>query len=51
MVSDQIQIHGRWVAACVPVSGAILLVHLVNGFNLLEPLDADLYSTAGAADE
>jgi len=51
MVSDQIQIHGRWVAACVPVSGAILLVHLANGFNLLEPLDADLYSVAGSSDE
>ncbi len=51
MVSDQIQIHGRWVAACVPASGAILLVHLVNGFNLLEPLDGDLYSAAGTVDE
>lgn len=51
MVSDQIQIHGRWVAACVPASGAILLVHLANGFKLLEPIDADLYSIAGAADE
>ena len=51
MVSDQIQIHGRWVAACVPVSGAILLVHLVNGFHLLEPIDADLYSIAAPADK
>ena len=42
MVSDQIQIHGRWVAACVPVSGAILLVHLVNGTRILEPQDARL---------
>ncbi len=51
MVSDQIQIHARWVAACVPVSGAILLVHLVKGFNLLEPLDADLYSVADATEK
>ena len=35
MVSDQLQVHGRWVAACVPVSGAILLVHLINGTRLL----------------
>lgn len=27
MVSDQIQIHARWVVASVPVSGAVLLVH------------------------
>lgn len=51
MVSDQIQIHARWVAVCVPVSGAILLVHLVNGFGLLEALDADLYSLGGATDK
>jgi len=36
MVSDQLQVHGRWVAACVPLSGAILLIHLVNGAALLE---------------
>ncbi len=35
MVSDQMQIHARWVSACVPVSGAILLVHLVNGTAIL----------------
>lgn len=35
MVSDQLQIHARWVTACVPVSGAILLVHLVNGTAIL----------------
>lgn len=40
MVSDQIQIHGRWVTACVPVSAAVLLVHLVNGVRLLEPAAA-----------
>ena len=37
MVSDQLQIHGRWVAASVPASGAILLIHLVNGSRLLKP--------------
>lgn len=41
MVSDQIQIHGRWVAACVPVAGLILLVHLSSGLALLEPLDPE----------
>ena len=45
MVSDQIQIHGRWVAACVPFSGAILLVHLVNGTAILEPPVTDLEET------
>ncbi len=40
MVSDRIQIDGRWVAACVPVSGAVLLVHLADGVRLLEPVDA-----------
>ena len=39
MVSDQLQIHGRWVAACLPVSGAILLVHVVTGAELLEPVE------------
>lgn len=42
MVSDQLQIHGRWVAACVPVSGAILLIHLTNGAQLLKPSDDEL---------
>ena len=46
MVSDQIQIHARWVAVSVPASGAILLVHLVNGFSLLEAPDADVYALA-----
>lgn len=44
MVSDQIRIHGRWVAACMPVSGAILLVHLADGMRLLEAPPADLGS-------
>ena len=51
MVSDQIQIHARWVAICVPLSGAILAVHLVNGFSLLEAPDADLYGLAGATEK
>jgi TRAP-type C4-dicarboxylate transport system permease small subunit len=38
MVSDQIQVHARWVAACMPVTGAILAIHLVSGLALLEPL-------------
>lgn len=41
MVSDQIQVHGRWVAACVPVTGLILLIHLARGFDLLEPAHSD----------
>jgi TRAP-type C4-dicarboxylate transport system permease small subunit len=38
MVSDQLQVHGRWVAACVPVSGLILLIHLANGSGLVAPV-------------
>jgi TRAP-type C4-dicarboxylate transport system permease small subunit len=36
MVSDQIQIHARWVAASVPVSGAVLLVHVLAGSRVVE---------------
>ena len=36
MVSDQIQIHNRFVAASIPVSGLILLVHLACGLHLLD---------------
>lgn len=39
MVSDQFQVHHRWVAACVPVCGAILVVHLASGLALLESPD------------
>ncbi|UCH49424.1 MAG: TRAP transporter small permease subunit [Betaproteobacteria bacterium] len=42
MVSDQLQVHGRWVAACVPASGAILLTHLFNGVRLLKPREDEL---------
>ena len=41
MVSDQIQIHGRWVAACVPVTGLVLLLHLPSGLKLLEPVEPE----------
>jgi TRAP-type C4-dicarboxylate transport system permease small subunit len=36
MVSDQIQIHNRFVAACIPVTGLILLAHLACGLRLLD---------------
>jgi TRAP-type C4-dicarboxylate transport system permease small subunit len=36
MVSDQIQVHQRFVAACVPLTGLILLVHLAYGRHLLD---------------
>lgn len=48
MVSDQIQIHGRWVAASVPVTGVILLVHLADGLNLLEPVDPEATASKAA---
>ena len=31
MVSDQIQIDARWVAAAVPVTGLVLVVHMLCG--------------------
>ncbi|KPK35135.1 MAG: hypothetical protein AMJ66_02070 [Betaproteobacteria bacterium SG8_40] len=46
MVSDQLQIHARWVTACVPVSGAILVVHLVNGTAILGAFETPLQETA-----
>lgn len=36
MVSDQIRIHGKFTAIVVPIGGAIILLHLVQGFSLLE---------------
>lgn len=41
MVSDQIQIHQRFVAACVPLTGLILLAHLPWGVHLLDLADAE----------
>ena len=41
MVSDQLQVHHRWVVACVPVTGLILLIHLASGADLLRPRIAD----------
>ena len=36
MVSDQLQIHHRWVAVAVPIAGLIILVHLAHGHTLLD---------------
>ncbi|MDI5936436.1 TRAP transporter small permease [Halomonas kalidii] len=36
MVSDQIQVHSKFTAIVVPLSGMIILLHLVQGFALLE---------------
>lgn len=36
MVSDQIQVHGKFTAIVVPLSGVIILLHLVQGFDLVE---------------
>ena len=51
MVSDQIQVHHRWVAACMPVTGLVLLVHLVCGFALLEPSQEVLDEMFGGSPE
>jgi TRAP-type C4-dicarboxylate transport system permease small subunit len=45
MVSDQIQIHARWVAASIPVSGLILLVH-----SLTDSQAAEAAPSLGAAE-
>ncbi|HEX7074806.1 MAG TPA: TRAP transporter small permease subunit [Hyphomicrobiaceae bacterium] len=37
MVSDQIQVDARWVASSVPITGIILLVHVLCGVNLFDP--------------
>jgi TRAP-type C4-dicarboxylate transport system permease small subunit len=53
MVSDQLQVHYRWVAACMPATGLVLLVHLASGLDLLEPLEPvadDAADTRSAAD-
>jgi TRAP-type C4-dicarboxylate transport system permease small subunit len=42
IVSDTIQISHRWTAAAVPVAGAILCLHLVDGVALLEEGEAGL---------
>ncbi|WP_417421733.1 TRAP transporter small permease [Halomonas sp.] len=36
MVSDQIRIPSKFTAVVVPISGVIMLLHLVHGFALLE---------------
>lgn len=36
MISDRLQFSQRWVAASLPVTGAIMLIHLVVGRALLE---------------
>lgn len=40
MVSDQIQIHARWIAAAVPVSGLILVIHMLCGRLVIVPPNA-----------
>lgn len=37
MVSDQIQIHSRWVAVAVPITGVVTLVHVLCGVNIFDP--------------
>jgi TRAP-type C4-dicarboxylate transport system permease small subunit len=46
MVSDQIQIHQRFVAACVPLCGLVLLVHLGQGLHLLDLSSAEAEAEA-----
>lgn len=41
MVSDLIQIHNRFVAACIPVTGLIMLAHLPSGLHLLDLASAE----------
>ena len=37
MVSDQIQIHSRWVTSAVPITGLVLLIHVLCGARLFDP--------------
>jgi len=37
MVSDQIQIHSRWVAVSVPITGLVILIHVLCGVNIFDP--------------
>jgi TRAP-type C4-dicarboxylate transport system permease small subunit len=46
MVSDQIQIHERFVAACIPVTGLVLLAHLASGIHLLDLSDVEAEAEA-----
>jgi TRAP-type C4-dicarboxylate transport system permease small subunit len=46
MVSDQIQVHQRFVAACIPLTGLILLVHLGQGLHLLDLSSAEAEADA-----
>lgn len=39
MVSDQIQIHARFVVAVVPATGLVLALHVLGGGNLFDPPD------------
>ncbi|ALM52860.1 TRAP transporter small permease [Halomonas huangheensis] len=41
MVSDTIQISYKWTTFAVPLSGAIMLLHLTQGFRLLEHFTDD----------
>lgn len=50
MVSDQLQIHNRFVAACIPVTGLIMLCHLVSGQQLLDFTSTDSDAVSFAAD-
>ena len=46
MVSDQIQVHQRFVAACIPLTGLVLLVHLCEGVHLLDLSSAEAETEA-----
>jgi TRAP-type C4-dicarboxylate transport system permease small subunit len=46
MVSDQIQVHYRWVVVCIPITGLILLVHLTSGLQLLAHTDVEAEAEA-----
>ena len=39
LVSDQIQIHSRFVVACIPLAGLVLLIHIACGADLLTDVD------------
>ncbi len=53
MVSDTIQIPAKWVTAAVPVTGVVLLAHVLCGANLLDeesPMEEARELAAGEKD-
>jgi TRAP-type C4-dicarboxylate transport system permease small subunit len=51
MISDQLQFSQGWIAASVPVSGVIMLVHLCAGMHLMDESEFALDMASDVAGE